>query len=51
MKYHYQKGVQVGWSFKRCLNGLAIAGWLVLFILIIDMMIFNGQLLTKVLMR
>ena len=51
MKYHYQKGLQVGWSSKRCLDGVAIAGWFLLFILFIDMMVFNGQLLTKVLMR
>lgn len=51
MRYHYLKGVQVGWSFKRCLDGLAIAGWLLLLTLFIDMMLFDGRLLTNLLMR
>lgn len=51
MKYHYQKGVHVGWSLRWCLDGVAIAGWLLLLIMIIDTMLLNGQLLTKVLMR
>lgn len=51
MKYHYQKGMQVGWSLGKCLDGVAIAGWLLLLTMIIDTMLFNGQLLTKVLMR
>lgn len=51
MKYHYQKSLQVGWSLRWCLNGVAIAGWLLLLAIIIDMMLFDGRLLTKVLMR
>jgi hypothetical protein len=51
MKYHYQKGAQVGWSLQRCLNGVAIAGWLFLATLIIDTVLFNGRLLINLLMR
>lgn len=51
MKYHHQKGVHVGWSSKRCLDGLAIAGWLLLLILFIDTVLFDSQLLMKALMR
>lgn len=49
MKYHYQKGAQVGWSLRWCLDGLSIAGWLLLVILIIDTTLFHSQLLTKAL--
>lgn len=49
MKYHYQKGVQVGWSSKRCLDGVALAGWFLLLIIFIDTMLFNGRLLTNLL--
>jgi len=49
MKYHYQTGAQVRWSSKRCLDGVAIAGWLLLAILFIDMMVFDGRLLTNLL--
>lgn len=49
MKYHYRKGVQVGWSLGKCINGVAIAGWLLLLLLVIDSMFFNCHLLTKVL--
>jgi hypothetical protein len=51
MKYHYRKGVQVGWSLGKCIDGIAIAGWLLLLAMIIDTMLLDGQLLTKVLMR
>lgn len=49
MKYHYRKGVQVGWSSKRCTDVIATLGWLLLLLAFIDMMLFNGQLLTNLL--
>ena len=50
MKYHYRRGV-VGWSLAKVFDLLAIAGWILLIVLIIDTMILNGELTTKVLMR
>lgn len=49
MKYHYQIGLKNRWGFGMCLNGLALAGWLLLLTLFIDMMLFDGRLLTNLL--
>lgn len=46
MKYHYKTGIKKRWSFGSC---LAVVGWTLLLLLIIDSLLFNNQLLTKAL--